>query len=432
MATEYWPNSRLRTKTGLGVWEHRGKVAVAGIGFAPTMRRWDGTDLSTSVGALTMIAAQKALDDAGIPKGEIDGVVACPIGMGDAWGPESVTGRSYFAPPYDTEDGLIGTSADWLVKNMGLWNAKTTFHGATCFCTAMSVGAQVVGDGLAHTILVIRGMGNPPGRYHQTPDVRYSGPRQWTAPFDWRLEPLIAYGFDQYCRKYGKTHDMVAPFVLNQHRNGLMMPEGYYAQHRPEMPTKEDYQSARWIVKPMSIMDMDLPIQTAVAFVLTTGERARGMRQKPVYILNHCSQRGVVRSTTETLEETEAFADHIAAMCYEGSGLKPSELDVFNPYDGYVLFTQYYLDAFGWHGVKRGEALDFYAGDISVEGPHPFSSSGGNNGNGRTRSWGMYDCIQQLRGQAGKRQVKVRAETAVAGAFTPGTSDWTVFGTSPD
>ena len=73
--------------------------------------------------------------------------------------------------------------------------------------------------------------------------------------------------------------------------------------------------SARWIVKPMSIMDMDLPIQTAVAFVLTTGERARGMRQKPVYILNHASQRGVFRSTTETLEETEAFADHIGAMC---------------------------------------------------------------------------------------------------------------------
>ena len=432
MATEYWPISRLRTKTGLGVWEHRGKVAVAGIGFAPTMRRWDGQDLSTSVGALTIIAAQKALDDAGISKGEIDGVVACPIGMGDNWGPESVTGRPYFAPPYDTEDGLIGTSSDWLIKNMGLWNAKSTFHATGCFNTAMSVGAQVVGDGLAHTILVIRGMGNPPGRYHQSPETNYSAGRQWTAPFDWRLEPLIAYGFDQYCRKYGKTHEMVAPFVLNQHRNGLMMPEGYYAQNRPEMPTKEDYLAARWVVKPMCIMDMDMPIQTAVAFVVTTAERARGMKQKPVYILNHASQRGVVRSTTETLDETEAFSDHIAQMCYEGSGLTAKDLDIFNPYDGYTLFTQYYLDAFGWHGVKRGEALDFYAGDISVEGPHPFSPSGGNNGNGRTRSWGQYDCIQQLRGQAGKRQVRIKAETAIAGAFTPGTSDWTVYGISPD
>ena len=430
MATEYWPNSRLRTKAGLGVWEHRGKVAVAGIGFAPTMRRWDGTDLSNAVGALTIVAAQKALDDAGITKDQIDGVVACPIGMGDAWGGPG--GRPYFDPPYDTEDGLSGTSADWLVKNMGLTNVKATAHATGCFNTAMSVGAQVVGDGLASTILVIRGMGNPPGRYHQAPDTNYTAGRQWTAPFDWRLEPLVAYGFDRYCRKYGKTHEMVGPFVLNQRRNGLLMPEGYYAQHRPEQPTMEDYLNARWVVKPMCIMDMDMPIQTACAFLVTTAERAKDMKQKPVYILNHCSQRGVVRSSTETLDETEAFSDNIAAMCYEGSGLTASELDIFNPYDGYTLFTQYFLDAFGWHGVKRGEALDFYAGDISVEGPHPFSSSGGNNGNGRTRCWGQYDTIQQLRGQAGKRQVKIKAETGIAGAFTPGTSDWTVYSTSPD
>ncbi len=427
--TDEYPLSRKRTKTGLGIWEHRGKVAVAGIGFAPTMRRWDGRDMSTAVGALTIVAAQKALDDAGIGRGEIDGVVSCPIGMGDSWGPS----RPYFAPPYNTEDGLSGTSADWLVKNMGLWNARTTFHAPACFSMALTTGAQVVGEGLAHTILVIRGMGNPPGRYHQMPTTHYSGPAQWTAPWDWRLEPLIAYGFDLYCRKYNTTHDRVAPFVLNQRRNGLMMPEGYYSQHRPDsMVTVKDYQAARWIVKPMSIMDMDLPIQTAVAFVLTTSERAGHMKQKPVYVLNHCSQRGKVRSTTETLEETEAFSDNIAQMCYEGSGLTPGEVDIFNPYDGYTLFSQYFLEAFHWHGVKKGEAHDFYAGDISVEGPHPFCSSGGNNGNGRTRAWGHYDCIQQLRGQAGKRQVRIKAETAIAGSFTPGMSDWMVYSTSPD
>ena len=29
-------------------------------------------------------------------------------------------------------------------------------------------------------------------------------------------------------------------------------------------------------------------------------------------------------------------------------------------------------EAFQWHGVKRGDAFAFYAGDIRVEGPHPF------------------------------------------------------------
>ncbi len=31
--------------------------------------------------------------------------------------------------------------------------------------------------------------------------------------------------------------------------------------------------------------------------------------------------------------------------------------------------AQFFLEAFQWHGVKRGDAFAFYAGDIRVEGP---------------------------------------------------------------
>ena len=173
-----------------------------------------------------------------------------------------------------------------------------------------------------------------------------------------------------------------------------------------------------------------MPIQTAGAFLFTTAERAKDLKKPPVYVLNHASQIGISRSTVATLEEREEFADHIARMCYEGSGLSgPDELHVFNPYEGYVTFFQYYLEAFGWRGVKKGEAHDFYEGDISVEGPNPLSSSGGNNGNGRTRWWHHLDCVQQLRGEAGPRQVQIKHDTAVSGAFTPDRSDWMIWGT---
>ena len=133
-----------------------------------------------------------------------------------------------------------------------------------------------------------------------------------------------------------------------------------------------------------------------------------------------------------TLDELEAETDRVARMMFEGSGLGPQDVDIFNPYDGYSTMTQFWLEAFQWHGVKRGEGLVFYADDIRVEGPHPFSSSGGNAGNGRTRTWNQTDTIQQLQGRAGQRQVKVKAETGLAGAFTPNMSDWMVYGTSPD
>ena len=87
--------------------------------------------------------------------------------------------------------------------------------------------------------------------------------------------------------------------------------------------------------------------------------------------------------------------------------------------------------AFQWHGVKRGDAFAFYAGDIRVEGPHPFCSSGGNLGNGRTRTAMYTDSIGQLRSTAGARQVRVRAETALAVFTTPSSGGWIMFGKSP-
>ena len=81
--------------------------------------------------------------------------------------------------------------------------------------------------------------------------------------------------------------------------------------------------------------------------------------------------------------------------------------------------------------MKRGEAFAFYAGDISVEGPHPFCSSGGNLGNGRTRTAMYTDSIEQLRGTAGARQVTVRAETALAAFTTPSSGGWIMFGKHP-
>ena len=38
--------------------------------------------------------------------------------------------------------------------------------------------------------------------------------------------------------------------------------------------------------------------------------------------------------------------------CTERAGLGPEDVDLFNPYDGYAPMTQFFLEAFQWHGVK--------------------------------------------------------------------------------
>jgi hypothetical protein len=172
-------------------------------------------------------------------------------------------------------------------------------------------------------------------------------------------------------------------------------------------------------------------VNASAAYLFTTAERARDMRQPPVYVLNHSQHGFKQRSTQADLDEIETWTDIAARRMYEGAGLGPGDVDIFNPYDGYSIMTQFFLEAYRWHGVKRGDAFALYAGDISVEGPHPFCSSGGNLGNGRTRTSMYTDSIEQLRGTAGRRQVKVRAETALAAFTTPASGGWIMFGKHP-
>ena len=288
---------------------------------------------------------------------------------------------------------------------------------------------------ICHTCLVIYPTGNLEGRYRrggENADDYARGARQWTAPWGNHggNDFINIFPHNQYCLKYGGKHDDLAPFVVNQHRNGLLTPWGYNATHKVPQLTIEDYVNSRYVLNPLRLWDCDRPVNASAAYLFTTAERARDMRQPPVYVLNHSQHNFRKRTTQEDLDEIEDWTDRAARRMYEGAGLGPEDVDIFNPYDGYAPMAQFFLEAFQWHGVKRGDAFAFYAGDIRVEGPHPFCSSGGNLGNGRTRTAMYTDSIEQLRGTAGARQVRVRAETALAAFTTPSSGGWIMFGKS--
>jgi hypothetical protein len=118
---------------------------------------------------------------------------------------------------------------------------------------------------------------------------------------------------------------------------------------------------------------------------------------------------------------------------YEGAGITAADLSFENMYDGFTLFHQFHLEGLGYRGMKRGEALDFYQTDISIAGPNPGSPSGGNIGSGRSRFWMHTDCIQQLQGRAGARQITgVTPEVAVSGGPMPLGGNFTVWSATPD
>ena len=439
-----------RDKEGLGIWPHGGKVAIVGIGHSPVDRRFDMVSMDKTLGAYAVLACQRAMADAGVKPEDVDGLLCCPEsgdgtgGPAGRWAP-----RPYFAPPYDSEDGLSIVSAQWLLKRMPeMRTVKYAPHDVPAIGEGMGFAAQSVADKKCHTTLLIYTMGNLEGRYRQGGEENTSdlakGNRQWTAPWGSHGGNMFTNIFphEQYNIKYGRKHDDLAPFVLNQHRNGRMAPWGYYTNHEPRMITLEDYVTSRMILNPLRIWDCDRPVNAVTAYLFTTKERARDMRHKPVYVLNHNQGDSRERSTHPSLEEVEAWSDHAARMVWEGSGLRPQDVGLFNPYDGYSTMDQFFLEAFQYKGAKRGDAYDFYK-DIRVEGPHPFASGGGNLGNGRTRSAMYTDSIEQLRGRVGviegfghpelegKRRVAVKAEIAVCGFAATGSANYLTLSNSP-
>ena len=118
-------------------------------------------------------------------------------------------------------------------------------------------------------------------------------------------------------------HDDLAPFVVNQHRNGLLTPWGYNATHNVPQLTAEEYLNSRYILNPLRLWDCDRPVNASAAYLFTTAERAPDMRQSPVYVLNHSQHNFRKRSTQEDLDEIEDWTDHAAKLMYEGAGLGP-------------------------------------------------------------------------------------------------------------
>src|SRR5437762_12842633 len=106
-----------RDKDGLGVWEHRGKVAVAGVGHSPVDRRWDGVSMEKTLGAYSILACQKAMDEAGVTPDQIDGIICCQSHIaGGSGGSRLLSGaRACFFPARRSRRGRAagGGWVDW-------------------------------------------------------------------------------------------------------------------------------------------------------------------------------------------------------------------------------------------------------------------------------------------------------------------------------
>ncbi|GIS97297.1 MAG: hypothetical protein CM1200mP24_05810 [Gammaproteobacteria bacterium] len=114
--TQDAPASVFRAEEGMGVWEHRGKVAAVGVGHGPTSRRWDGKP-ENCVGAISIGALRQAMDDAGVDPAQVDGLVIDPFTTTGAFWPQGkplpMDTINAFNATDAPLDGITQLSAEW-------------------------------------------------------------------------------------------------------------------------------------------------------------------------------------------------------------------------------------------------------------------------------------------------------------------------------
>lgn len=228
----------------------------------------------------------------------------------------------------------------------------------------------------------------------------------------------------RYIHEFGTPREHLGYVAVNDRTNAKSNP----AAAMRERMTMEDYLAARMIRWPLCLYDMDVAVDGADAFVVTTPERARDLRLPPVLI------DAVVLGMIDKNEEDQSpslrrHGQHVTVSALRAkSDFWIDDVDVYFPYDGFSIITLNWFENAGW--CEPGEAGGFIAdhwvadddgtGRILIKGRVPVNPHGGSLSEGGTQGSGhLREAVHQLQGLAGPRQVEgaERALLTMGGFF---------------
>jgi acetyl-CoA acetyltransferase len=222
---------------------------------------------------------------------------------------------------------------------------------------------------------------------------------------------MYALALRRHMHLFGTNHDQLGAIAVGQREWALMNPRAQ--MHKPM--TMEDYHASRWVVEPLHLFDCCLVSNGGVAVVVTSSERARDLRQPPVYLrgFGQCAPGDTARAEREPAVHTGAATSGKLAL--RQAGIELSDVDVLELYDCYTYTVLVTLEDYGF--CEKGEGGAFVAdGKLGPGGSLPCNTGGGQLSS--YYMWGftpLAEGVIQARGQGGERQVRKHDHVLVSG-----------------
>ena len=349
-----------------------GKYALVGAGISRF-----GKLQGVSAMGFTLEASKRAMEDAGIRRDAIDGVlVMMPAVMGEQHGwAARVAAYLGIEPSYSATMDMGGATACGSIQT-----AIAAMEAGYCTAVLCCFATQNWPQGVAMQLF---------GSEFQVP---YG---------DVGAITLMAHIKRRQQYEHGLDDELYGRIAVTWRRHAQANPD---AQMRKPM-TLDDYLGSRWVAEPLRLFDCCPSTDGGGACIVTSLERARELRARPVRILgagqSHSSEIiHPIGDTARVLGGRRA-----AEMTFAMAGVAPRDIDVAQFYDAFTPRVVHDLIAYGFC-VPEELGGFVAAGNLDHGGSLPSNTAGGLISEGHLSGFGhIREAVRQLRGEAGDRQV---------------------------
>lgn len=369
------------------------RVAVIGAGMTKFRR-----NLKETGKELSYEASKMALDQAGLELSDIKSVV-----MGTA---------------PDAFDG-VHMKGEYLADGAGAWEKpySRVFVGGGTGVFAVDAGWWHVASGKFDTCLVVGEEKMSSCYPHPAYAFTTIFDQIYSRPLGVTLIWIFALEMHRYMHVHGITKEEIALVSVKNKRNALDHP---CAQLGANI-TVEDVLNSEVLCWPVQRLDISPTSDGAAALVLASEDVAKKLTDDPVWIdgVGWC-----IDSTYWTNRDLyyPQYVQCAAQMAYKMAGIKnpPKEIDVAEVYDPFDYKELHHME--GLMLARKGQAAKLTVEGVTQrDGDLPINPSGGLLGVGNPiAAAGTMKCCEifwQLRGEAGKRQVKGDPRTGLAQAW---------------